>query len=161
MKQVRVPVIMYHSVGKINKKWIYNHLTCPYELFESQLRWIRDKKFHTISLQQLYNYMTDGDSLPKNPVLLFNANNPARIKKIRIGKIKRNLLVFTVPPKKQNMKLLTALSTFQYFPDFVQGPVDFFFRYYQGRGEPNHLVMGFLGKHSSLHQGFTEGPGGS
>lgn len=69
-KAMNVPVIMYHSIGVPNKKWIYNHLTCPYELFESQLHWMKKKNFHTTSLQDLYNYMNEGMRLPKNPVVL-------------------------------------------------------------------------------------------
>ena len=61
---------MYHSIGKPNKKWRYNHLTCPYRLFESQLIWMKKKNFHSISLQQLYDYVNKGIKLPKNPVVL-------------------------------------------------------------------------------------------
>lgn len=70
MKKMAVPVIMYHSIGIPNKKWQWNHLTCPYKLFESQLKWLKKKKFHTITLQQLYDYMKNGTTLPKNPIIL-------------------------------------------------------------------------------------------
>ncbi len=69
-KSINVPVIMYHSIGIPNKKWIYNHLTCPYKLFESQLEWMKKKNFHSISLLDLYEYMNTGICLPKNPVVL-------------------------------------------------------------------------------------------
>jgi len=69
-KETIVPVLMYHSIGIPNEKWIYNHLTCPYNIFESQLMWLKKKQFHTISLQQLYSHMSEGRKLPKNPVVL-------------------------------------------------------------------------------------------
>jgi len=67
---VSVPVIMYHSIGIPNRNWQWNFLTCPYEVFESQLKWMKKKRFHTISLQQLYDYMNEGIRLPENPVVL-------------------------------------------------------------------------------------------
>lgn len=65
-----VPVIMYHSVGIPNKKWNFNYLTCPFNVFESQLKWIKNRGFNTISLYELYEYMSKGISLPNNPVVL-------------------------------------------------------------------------------------------
>lgn len=70
MDKIAVPVIMYHSVGIPNKNWQWNHLTIPYKVFESQLKWMKEKRFHTISLQQLYNYMNEGTGLPRNSVVL-------------------------------------------------------------------------------------------
>lgn len=69
-KKPSVPVILYHSVGIPNKNWQWNYLTCPYEVFESQLKWMKKKGFHSISLQQLSDYMDKAISLPKNPVVL-------------------------------------------------------------------------------------------
>jgi len=65
-----VPVIMYHSIGIPNRKWKSNHLTCPYNIFEDQLKWLKKKKFKTINLQQLYEYMAKGTKLPKNSIVL-------------------------------------------------------------------------------------------
>ena len=69
-KNPSVPVIMYHSIGIPNKNWQWNYLTCPHEVFENQLKAMKKKGFHTISLQQLYDYMNKGIDLPKNPVVL-------------------------------------------------------------------------------------------
>ena len=44
----RIPVIMYHSIGVTNKKWHWNFLTCPYEKFEDQLKWL--KKFNILNI---------------------------------------------------------------------------------------------------------------
>jgi peptidoglycan/xylan/chitin deacetylase (PgdA/CDA1 family) len=70
MNKVAVPVIMYHNIGIPNKGWQWNHLICPYKTFENQLKWLKKKGFHTISLQQLYDYMKEGMDLPENPIVL-------------------------------------------------------------------------------------------
>lgn len=70
MKIISVPVIMYHSVGIPNKKWQWNHLTCPYKIFEDHLLWLRKKKFNTISLEELYSYMKNGLKIPNKSVVL-------------------------------------------------------------------------------------------
>jgi peptidoglycan/xylan/chitin deacetylase (PgdA/CDA1 family) len=69
-KKNYVPVIMYHTIGYPNKKWRGCGLTCPYKLFESQLKWMKNKNFHTISLKQLYDYMNEGINIPDNSVVL-------------------------------------------------------------------------------------------
>jgi len=69
-KNLTVPAIMYHSIGIPNKNWQWNYLTCPYEIFESHLRWMKKKGFHTISLQHLYDYMKEAVNLPKNSFVL-------------------------------------------------------------------------------------------
>jgi len=65
-----VPVVMYHSVGIPNEDWRWGFLTCPYTTFESHLQWMKKKGFHSISLQQLYEYMSKAASLPRNSVVL-------------------------------------------------------------------------------------------
>lgn len=70
IKEPAVPVIMYHSIGIINKNWKMNYLTCPYEIFENNLMWMKKKGFHTISLQNLYDYMKKGVALLKNSIVL-------------------------------------------------------------------------------------------
>ncbi|VVB59223.1 Polysaccharide deacetylase [uncultured archaeon] len=70
MDKPGVPVIMYHSIGIQNNMWQWNNLICPYPIFENQLRWMQKKKFHTISLQHLYDYMKNGVRLPKNSIIL-------------------------------------------------------------------------------------------
>lgn len=67
---IAVPVIMYHSVGIVHKNWQWNYLTCPYDVFEDQLKWMKKKNINSISLQQLYNFMSGGADLPRNPVVL-------------------------------------------------------------------------------------------
>jgi peptidoglycan/xylan/chitin deacetylase (PgdA/CDA1 family) len=70
MNRNPVPVVMYHTVGIPNRKWQWNHLTIPYKVFEDQLKWIKNKGFNSITLQQLYDYMKLGTDLPNNPIVL-------------------------------------------------------------------------------------------
>lgn len=70
MRYPSVPVIMYHSIGVVDKNWIWNYLTCPWELFQGHLRLLKRMNFHTISLQQLYDYMKSGVELHPNSILL-------------------------------------------------------------------------------------------
>jgi len=70
IKYPAVPVITYHSIGIVEPRWQWNYLTCPYEVFENHLKYMKKAGFHAISLQQLYDYMKKGAKLPKNPVVL-------------------------------------------------------------------------------------------
>ena len=70
MDKTGVPVIMYHSIGIPNNNWQWRHLTIPYEIFENQLKWLKKKRFHTITLQELYDYMNEGKKIPKKSIVL-------------------------------------------------------------------------------------------
>jgi len=54
------PIIMYHSVGIVDKDWAWNFLTCPHEVFEDQLRWLKKKGFGSLTLTRLYEDMSRG-----------------------------------------------------------------------------------------------------
>jgi peptidoglycan/xylan/chitin deacetylase (PgdA/CDA1 family) len=70
MATPKIPVLMYHSVGIPNPKWIWNFLTVPYAIFEDHLRMLRKKGFNTIDLSQLYDYVSSGKLIPPNSVVL-------------------------------------------------------------------------------------------
>ncbi|MDZ7859576.1 MAG: polysaccharide deacetylase family protein [Candidatus Krumholzibacteriota bacterium] len=65
-----VPVLMYHTVGIPNKDWMWKHLTCPYDKFENQMKWLRKTGFVTINLEDLYNSVFNNKKLPKKSVIL-------------------------------------------------------------------------------------------
>ena len=69
MKQ-RVPVLMYHSVGIPDKRWHWNYLTCPYQVFENQLQWLMKNKYRTIYLDELYGYIFENRTIPKKAIIL-------------------------------------------------------------------------------------------
>ena len=65
-----IPVIMYHSVGPDYPGWRWNHLKTPLEVFEGQMRILRDRGWNTISLKQLHEHMKDNAQVPDHPVVL-------------------------------------------------------------------------------------------
>lgn len=68
-----IPIIMYHSIGIPNKNWIWNHLTCPFGIFEEQLKYLKRFGYCTISLKDLYNYIFNNCKVPiKSIVLTFD-----------------------------------------------------------------------------------------
>lgn len=70
MSEVQVPVFMYHSVGIPDPEWKWSYLTTPYKEFEAQMKWLKKCGFNTIHFDQYYDYIFNGKSLPKNPVIL-------------------------------------------------------------------------------------------
>lgn len=70
MSEVQVPVFMYHSVGIPDPEWKWNYLTTPYQDFENQMKWLKKCGFNTIHFDQYIDYIFNGASLPKNPVIL-------------------------------------------------------------------------------------------
>lgn len=65
---VNLPVLMYHGItdspDRINE---YNIST---EMFESDLKWLGDNGFTSITANQLINYVYNGAALPSKPVLI-------------------------------------------------------------------------------------------
>lgn len=61
-----VPVLMYHMVGPDED----NDAVIREDLFRAQMKLLKEKGFHPISMQQLYDYMTAGKGLPPKPVVL-------------------------------------------------------------------------------------------
>jgi hypothetical protein len=64
-----VPVLMYHSVGIPNNRWNWNYLTCPFELFENQLRTLKKNGYKSIGLPDLYNYIFYSAPIPKKSIV--------------------------------------------------------------------------------------------
>jgi hypothetical protein len=70
LKNQAVPVIMYHNIGVVSTTWLWSHLTCPWELFESHLMWMKRFRIETVSLQELYDYKRTNRKLPDKSVVL-------------------------------------------------------------------------------------------
>lgn len=62
----RVPILMYHRVSTFPG----DGLSLPAEVFDAQMAYLHDHGFHTISLNHLYEYLTNGTALPGKPVVL-------------------------------------------------------------------------------------------
>lgn len=70
MKNRGVPIVMYHGVGPDRKGWPWNYLFTPADVFERQMKALRDAAWTTISLSELYAHMFSGKVLPEKPVVL-------------------------------------------------------------------------------------------
>ena len=64
-----VPVLMFHSVGPVNEKWIWSYLTTPLATFEDQIRVIH-REFNTLHLTELVEAISSDRSVPSNSVVL-------------------------------------------------------------------------------------------
>lgn len=69
-KSANVPIITYHSIANDSCGWLYRHLSCPVSIFESHLKALRWSNYHSISLQNLYQYMSTGNGIPPRSVVL-------------------------------------------------------------------------------------------
>lgn len=63
-----VPVLMYHEIGSPRGK--YKELYVEPDVFTSQLNWLRENGFSTVSLQEVYDHWKHGNKLPDNPVVI-------------------------------------------------------------------------------------------
>jgi peptidoglycan/xylan/chitin deacetylase (PgdA/CDA1 family) len=61
---------MYHAVGPQKPGWIWNYLVMPIQIFEDQMRTLKEKGWTTITLNALYNHMAKGEPLPDKPIVL-------------------------------------------------------------------------------------------
>jgi peptidoglycan/xylan/chitin deacetylase (PgdA/CDA1 family) len=70
MSEVQVPIFMYHTVGIPDPDWKWNYLTTPWQDFEAEMKWLKLCGFNAIHFDQYYDYIFNGETLPKNPVIL-------------------------------------------------------------------------------------------
>lgn len=65
-KAVGVPVLNYHRVDS----GIRHSLVVPPEEFKKQMQYLHDKGYHSITMDELYDYVTKGTELPDKPILI-------------------------------------------------------------------------------------------
>ena len=70
MKDIPVPVFMYHSVGIYHPDWLWKFLTLEYRIFDQQMAVLKKNGCNSITLGELYDHMENGAALPKNPFVL-------------------------------------------------------------------------------------------
>ncbi len=72
MRSADVPILMYHyiSAAPNPQDRIRYSLSVPPEMFEAQLKLLRDNGFTTITLRDLYEYLAVGAPLPDKPIIL-------------------------------------------------------------------------------------------
>lgn len=64
-RSLHLPVLMYHRIGDPSSRYQVS----PSE-FAEQLDWLKNNGYTTVTLNQVYNYMFCGGSLPQKPVML-------------------------------------------------------------------------------------------
>ncbi len=71
-ESAEVPILMYHYVEPLppNADRFRRDLTVLPENFEAQLQALADSGYHTVSLTDLYLYLTYGTPLPPKPIIL-------------------------------------------------------------------------------------------
>lgn len=60
-----VPILNYHKVGEL-----YHSLCVSQEEFEEQMAYLQENGYHTITPDQLMNYLNYGRPLPEKPILI-------------------------------------------------------------------------------------------
>ena len=65
-----VPVIMFHSVGLHESKWIFSHISEPVECFEAKISILKSKGYNFIFWNELYEYMAGNRKLPQKSIML-------------------------------------------------------------------------------------------
>ena len=71
-EQAQVPILMYHYVSPLppNPDDYRLDLTVVPEDFVTQLQYLAEAKYHTITLSDLYLHLTQGYPLPEKPIVL-------------------------------------------------------------------------------------------
>lgn len=68
-----IPVLMYHSVGRVMRDWQRSLLTIPAHVFEDHLKWLGKAGYKTTDLCQLRRHVSGEMSLdPRTVVLTFD-----------------------------------------------------------------------------------------
>ena len=65
-----VPILMYHSVGRVLADWRWSDLTTPADVFEDHLRALRRAGYRSASLQEWHRHATGQTPLPDKSVVL-------------------------------------------------------------------------------------------
>jgi len=65
-----VPVLMYHSVAPEIKNWAYSFLSIAPDVFEDQISTLARAGFVTITLSELYAYMSGSGRIPPKAIVL-------------------------------------------------------------------------------------------
>ena len=61
-----IPVLMYHKLGYEKD----NDAVLAPKNFEEQMKLLHDKGYHTLTMEQLYAYVTEGKAVPVKPVVI-------------------------------------------------------------------------------------------
>lgn len=67
-----IPVLMYHHMmhDKAQSNQAFNNMTIEYKQFEDQMRYLKENKWKTISMQQLDDWLANQTNLPEKVVAI-------------------------------------------------------------------------------------------
>jgi len=68
MSNIEIPILMYHSVGKVNRNWIWPFLTIPSEIFENQMKQLHLKGYQTLSLAEIQDLRAHSSRFPERSI---------------------------------------------------------------------------------------------
>ncbi|MFT3934243.1 MAG: polysaccharide deacetylase family protein [Chitinophagaceae bacterium] len=72
IKRKQVPILCYHQIRNwrpTDSKQAKDYIV-PEDAFAAQIKMLADSGYHTISADQLYDYLINGAALPEKPVML-------------------------------------------------------------------------------------------
>lgn len=62
-----IPVLYYHSIGDDGNG---DELVVPTDKFKEQMKYLKDNNYHTLSMDEFYDYVKNGDKVPENAILI-------------------------------------------------------------------------------------------
>jgi len=65
-----IPVIMYHTVGRVMEDWKWSFLTVPAETFADHLKWLSKYDYRTVDIDELCAHVSGAQPLPRRSVFL-------------------------------------------------------------------------------------------
>ncbi|MGV1098223.1 polysaccharide deacetylase family protein [Thiovibrio sp. JS02] len=65
-----IPVIMYHTVGRVMEDWKWSFLTVPKDTFADHLKWLKKYGYRTIDIDELQAHVRGERPLPRRSVFL-------------------------------------------------------------------------------------------
>jgi peptidoglycan/xylan/chitin deacetylase (PgdA/CDA1 family) len=70
MSRKQVPILCYHHIRNVSQQQLKNVYEVSADEFRQQMKLLSDSGYHSITPDQLYNYLTTGAALPAKPVML-------------------------------------------------------------------------------------------
>jgi peptidoglycan/xylan/chitin deacetylase (PgdA/CDA1 family) len=70
MSRKQVPILCYHHIKNLSASQLTNDYEVSADAFKQQMKILADSGYHSITPEQLYDYLTTGASLPEKPVMI-------------------------------------------------------------------------------------------
>lgn len=64
-ESLHIPVLLYHYIGPYQARYV-----TPLSKFDQEMDWVQAHGYHTVTLQQVYDYMFKGGALPSKPIMI-------------------------------------------------------------------------------------------